>query len=131
MEGVRRRFGPSAGTFLATTYLRNRREELELSFRQRFGIGTSSTDEEAQESFLSEGPDTFNDEELQGLEEKRFRFSLWTRLVLILSSSALAANLFIMIGLGSLISSISGALVAALVGVAQLRLEDMESKFYS
>jgi hypothetical protein len=123
MQGSSPRTGPS--DIAASAYLRHRRKEFELALRRKFG----RNDLESQENLISGSSEMpFNDEELEGFKGTWFSFSLWTRLVLIVAAAALAVNLFIMIGLESYMSSITGSLIAFMVGVAQLRLEDLESK---
>ena len=116
----------AATNFVASAYLRRRRKELQLSLRRKFG---RHGEEEAQEGLISAGPETkFNDEDMEGLRGVWFGYSLSTRLVLIAVLAALAMNVFTMIGLELYTSSIAGSVVACMVGVAQLRLEDLESK---
>jgi hypothetical protein len=115
-----------ATKFVASAYLRRRRKELQLSLRRKFG---RRGEDEAQEGLISEDQESkFNDEELEGLRGVWFGYSLSTRLVLIVALVALSVNIFVMIGFEMYVSSIAGSVVACMVGVAQLRLEDLESK---
>lgn len=124
MEESLGRNGP--GDFVASAYLRHRRAQLELAVRRTFGRKGSSNDLEAQENLIS--GDGFNDEDLlEDSDGKWYNVSRWTRIILIMSAVTLGVNIFIMIGLDSYISSVWGAVIAFMVGAAQLRLDDLES----
>lgn len=130
MEGSRQRSGGPPSSVLAGAYLRHKRHQFEMTLQRRFGRRTSnSSDEEAQH--LSSGPDEFRDEDATSVVSKSYTFSLWTSFILIVAGSALAANILAMIGASVLYSGIVGALLAFLVGVSQLRLEDIGSKLRS
>jgi hypothetical protein len=139
MEGLRQRSGGPSSSVLAGGYLRYKRHQFEMAVRRRFGRRTSnSSDEEAQhlasypeDGMNNTGPGDFRDEDAAFVGSKRFPFSLWTSFILIVASSALVANILAMIGVSVLYSGIVGALLAFLVGVSQLRLEDIGSKLRS
>lgn len=139
--GVRQQSGGPSSFVLASAYLRHKRHQLEMSARRRFGRTSSSYDEEAQElssnsnnhanALLAHGTDDFQDEgdaTFGGGRRKGPRCSLWTLVILILAGSTLAFNILVMIGVGAFYSSIIGSIVSIMVGVSQLRLEDIESK---
>jgi len=122
--------------FIASAYLRRRRKEIAFSLRRKFRRHNDKNDMmEAQESLIPLGvfDEKFTDE-VQNEENKRKDDTIWcglslsTRLILIAAIVSLVVNMIVMFGMDLYTSSIAGALVACMVGVAQLRLEDLESK---
>jgi hypothetical protein len=95
-----------------------------------------ATDVESQINLLAdEFQDEYQDEEVaaDSALKRSERFAWITRIVFGAAGCTLATNLFTMIVFGALVTTMAGLIAAALaiaVGVAQLKLEDMDSEYY-
>eukprot|EP00934_Nitzschia_sp_Nitz4_P000820 Nitzschia sp. Nitz4//scaffold73_size107353//104613//105565//NITZ4_004336-RA/size107353-snap-gene-0.115-mRNA-1//-1//CDS//3329557524//820//frame0 len=69
----------------------------------------------------------FQDEQAEGASQRRVSHTLFTTGILSLAGATLAFNVLVMIGYHTYISTVIGSVVAVMVGVTQLRLEDMDT----
>lgn len=137
MDGLRHRGGGGATTFLATAFLNQKTEELRESFRKRFHQRPSDPamdengDQELQPLGTASGDieEGFQDEFGLSFSNREEQFSFWTRIVLFLAAATLAFNVLVLVGVGFVLAAVIGTAVSITVGVVQLKLEDMESKY--
>jgi Flp pilus assembly protein TadB len=124
MDGLRRRGAAS----MAKAYFSNKKEEIEMSMRRKFG-SNSESDLEAQNPLVDE----FHDETTtDAAAKRRSDHSFITRIVLIVAGCTLAINAVVVVGFSATVALLAGLFASAVsitVAVVQLKLEDMESKY--
>lgn len=128
-RGLRRR---GAGGMVASAYLQHKRHLLEMTLRRRFRRNNARDSDHAggdEENGLMGDP-AFNFQDEPSREtENQARFSLWTRVVLIVAGASLIMNILAMVGVGFVFACLLGSMISVTVGVVQLKLEDLESEY--